>query len=244
MTLLSVSGGFHVLESIGALCVWSKHDYNHGLYGPLRDPARKRLGAACLHTSPDALLCTQLPLPEVTVTTARSDCTPPCLLPRGPRLFPVSPLSWAAPLLGCPRPLATHPLQTVWVSPCPQRPRPLLPSAFSFSLPPQACASGDTLPGGLRPAVPVLPVCLAPLGGPCLPCPSHLLQGGPLSWSPGVPAREITCECPRLIQTGALTGHICHLTSAQSSSAEALGRKCETFLGRGFLQWRGKKPGP
>lgn len=109
MTLLSVSGGFHVLESIGAPCVWSKRDYNHGLYGPLRDPSRKHLGAACLHTGPDALLCTQLPLPEVTVTTARSDCTPPCLLPRGPPLFPVSPLSWAAPLLGCPRPLATRP---------------------------------------------------------------------------------------------------------------------------------------
>ena len=84
------------------------------------------------------------------------------------------------------------PQQTVWVSPCPQCPRPLLPSAFSFSLNPQACASGDTLPGELRPAVPVPPVCLAPLKGPCLPRPSRLLQGGPLSGSPGVSARVVT----------------------------------------------------
>lgn len=35
-TLPSVSGGFHGLESIRALCVWSKRDYNHSLYGPFQ----------------------------------------------------------------------------------------------------------------------------------------------------------------------------------------------------------------
>lgn len=158
---------------------------------------RKHL-AACPHTHPDRLLCTQLPLPEVALTTAPSDRPPLRLLPRGPPLLPVSPLLPISPQLGSSPPGAPptsghpSPLQTVWVSPCPQCPRPLLPSAFSFSLNPQACASGDTLPGELRPAVPVPPVCLAPLKGPCLPRPSRLLQGGPLSGSPGVSARVVT----------------------------------------------------
>lgn len=140
---LSRSRSFHVLERVRALCAWPKCGYNHGLYDHL--PARPwgrpgpRCGAAppwgtlqgsipaaaCPHSYPDTLLCTQLPLPEVALTTAPLDRRPLCLLP-----YPTPPARPSAPWPPCPPhlpsqlgssppgapPTPSHPspLQTVW----------------------------------------------------------------------------------------------------------------------------------
>ena len=191
-------------------------------------PRGSILAAACPHAHPDTLLCTQLPLPEVALTTAPLDrrpcvCCPtlrpqPGPQPRGPLSSP-SPLSAGQlPSRGTPDPWPPMPLQTVW-------------SLHVHSVPAASCPLLSPSPRVLRP----VPLGTLPGGPPRLyaslprrrPVPAASCRAGPSPGPQGCPC-VVTRECPSLIggchwEAGALTGHICHLMSVQSGSAEALG---------------------